>query len=316
MEAYQVTGRDPSEIGAGSRGVFMRIDALFVVETVSKDGRKKKECRASGPLYELVDEDWDEDEDENVKQHRMEVQARTEASKSTKPLSARASSTPATRLPAALPISTSTSAPNSAPSEPAQTQLPTQPPVKPSVVIPPNQSTTPTPAPSPYLPPQPPIGYRFRSVLTPGHEVVISLSLLAGRYYPGLLMHPLLARELHRAAKVPLDDGGILKYEHIWALDGLNGGFHCSVDPEKFVPSRLKMLDRADREAYGQLERHKRYEIQKALGEIQSDEDEDEDVDMLQEKEYLSENEHLGGLPMMQDVAGFSATQDEDVTMH
>lgn len=314
-EAYQVTGRDPSEIGAGSRGVFMRIDALFVVETVSKDGRKKKECRASGPLYELVDEDWNEDEDVNVKQHQIEMQARL--GKSTKSASARASSTPATQLPTALPISASTSTPGSAPQGPAQTQpSSTQPPMKFSILIPPNRLTTPTPAPSHYLPPQPPIGYRFRSVLTPGYEVVISLSLLAGRYYPGLLMHPLLARELHRAAKIPLDDGGILRYGHIWALDGLNGGFHCSVDPEKFLPSRMKMLDRADREAYGQLERHKRYEIQKALGEIDSEGDGDEDVDMLQDKENLSDNEHPGGFPMVQDVGGISAAQDEDVTMH
>lgn len=130
-------------------------------------------------------------------------------------------------------------------------------------------------------------------------------------------MHPLLARELQRATTVPLDDGGILKYGHIWALDGLNGGFHCSVDPEKFQSSRIKMLDISDREAYGQLERHKRYEIQKALGEIHSEDEEDEDVDMLQDGDGVSEDERPGGVPMVQDVGDLLfSSQDEDVVMH
>ncbi|KAF9454321.1 hypothetical protein P691DRAFT_717785 [Macrolepiota fuliginosa MF-IS2] len=285
MEAYQVTGRDPSEIGAGTRGVFMRIDALFVVETTTKEGKKKKECRASGLLYELVDEDWREDQDENVKQ------AKADGLGLANPLSTQLSLS--TQLPvastSALP---STPAPPPTQSRPAPTQPTTQK-TTPSTSVPPNPSTTPTQMPSNYPLPQPPMGYCFRPILTPGHEVIISLSLLAGRYYPGLLMHPLLARELHRAVQVPTDQGGILRYGHIWALDGLSGGFHCSVDPDKFQSSRTRMVEKADREAYVQLERHRQVVAAEKNAEQESFEQEDEDVDMLQQEERMNEGGHF-----------------------
>jgi len=129
-----------------------------------------------------------------------------------------------------------------------------------------------------YLPPEPPLGYHFRPILTPGYEAVISLSLLSGRYYPGLLMHPLLIAEINRASQTPLEDGGILKWGHLWALDGLNGGYHCSVDPDKFKQSRSKMLEHSDKEAYRLLQAFK----QKALDEMSDDE---EEVDMLAKNE-------------------------------
>jgi hypothetical protein len=44
--------------GAASRGLFIHINALFVVDVPTGDGRTVKECRASGPLYELADADW------------------------------------------------------------------------------------------------------------------------------------------------------------------------------------------------------------------------------------------------------------------
>jgi hypothetical protein len=47
--------------GARDRGVFMQLEALFVVDVVDASGTgSQAECRASGMLYELADEDWEE----------------------------------------------------------------------------------------------------------------------------------------------------------------------------------------------------------------------------------------------------------------
>jgi hypothetical protein len=294
IEAYQSPGRDLSELGAGSRGVFMRIDALFVMEYVS-DGRKKKECRASGPLFELVDEDWDENEDPGVKEHASRLRATVETSRPTNPPPARAVSSPATQQPSAsvpaAPTLASTSAPSIAQSQPSPAALS-------SSKSPRNPITSPNAPPAHYLPPLPPLGFRFRPILTPGYEAVVSLSLLSGRYYPGLIMHPLVVAEMTRAARIHTDAGGILKYGHIWALDGLNGGFHCNVDPDKFQSSRTRMLERADKEAYISLETYKRQAI---AGEMDDDVDNDEgeDVDMLARDDDMSE----GGLDRDGDVS-------------
>jgi hypothetical protein len=45
-------GRDLSELGAGARGIFMRLDALIVVDVPQEDGKLKKEARACGMLFE------------------------------------------------------------------------------------------------------------------------------------------------------------------------------------------------------------------------------------------------------------------------
>ncbi|KAK0202550.1 hypothetical protein DFS33DRAFT_1341073 [Desarmillaria ectypa] len=52
-------GRSPKEYGAGARGLFMKLERLFLVEGFS-GGQKTKECRASGVLYELADKDWED----------------------------------------------------------------------------------------------------------------------------------------------------------------------------------------------------------------------------------------------------------------
>ena len=286
IEHYKSTGRDTSEIGAGYRGVFMRIGALFVVEFMS-EGNKKKECRASGSLFELVDEDWDENDDISVKQHKTHAKSITQASRSIKPFPARASSSSATQL---TSVSTPTSSFQSKPVTAASM----------SSLESDKATATITPF-SNYLPPEPPLGYRFRPILTPGYEAVISLSLLSGRYYPGLLMHPLLVAEMNRAVQTPLEEGGILKYSHIWALDGLSGGYQCSVDPDKFKPSRSKMLEHSDKEAYRLLEAFK----QKALAEMSGEGgEEEEEVDMLAKVEDRAGDDR------------FTPDKDEDVTMN
>ncbi len=76
----------------------------------------------------------------------------------------------------------------------------------------------------------------------------------------------------------------------MWAFHGLDDKFHRSIDPEKFLPNRSEMLQRADQEAHDQLERHKHYEIQKAPMGIRSEDEDDEDEDMLQDKDDASYN--------------------------
>ena len=56
-------GVDPQRLGAQERGLFFRIEGLFVVDTPAEDGSSvTKECRASGMVYELVDADWEDPE--------------------------------------------------------------------------------------------------------------------------------------------------------------------------------------------------------------------------------------------------------------
>ncbi|KAJ3565793.1 hypothetical protein NP233_g7419 [Leucocoprinus birnbaumii] len=298
IDNYKSTGRDISEIGAGTRGVFMQINALFVVELMTTDGRKRKECRASGPLFELVDDDWDENEDVAFKEYNSRSQPSAETARPTKPLPTRALSSSTSQPP---PVTRPTPAPSASTSALPVHQ--TQPPAASSSSITPTKQTTPPAPPAPYLPPQPPLGYRFRPIVAPGHEAVISLSLLEGRYYPGILMHPLLATEIHRASRIALEDGGVLRCGHIWALDGLNGGYHCSVDPDKFQSSRQKMLERADKEAYILLDAFKQDMRLKT-------EQEEQDVDMLaRDGDEMNEGEH----DRMHN--GFGMDKDGDVTM-
>ena len=51
---------DIQQFGAGERGLFFRVEELFIVNTYAPDGSESQECRASGMVYELVDQDWEE----------------------------------------------------------------------------------------------------------------------------------------------------------------------------------------------------------------------------------------------------------------
>ena len=51
---------DVTELGAGGRGVFLRLDSIFAVDVPTDDGGSTKEARVCGMLYELADEDWEE----------------------------------------------------------------------------------------------------------------------------------------------------------------------------------------------------------------------------------------------------------------
>ncbi|KAG5654357.1 hypothetical protein H0H81_003815 [Sphagnurus paluster] len=212
-EIWQQTGRDPSELGAGSRGVFMRLDGLFVVDAVQSDGSTKQECRASGMLYELADFDW---EDPAKIPESSSINGHSNASSSTPPVS--------------------------------------QPPP------PSSQLSNPVSLPHYHLP-DPPEGYVFRPILAEGHEAVLSLSMISGRYHARILSHPLMQTEVEMALKTPEEEGGLRKSNNLWAMEGLSAGFHNSIDPIEYKISRTKMVEDADKEAMRDLELHKRRQM-------------------------------------------------------
>ncbi|TFY52003.1 hypothetical protein EVJ58_g10258 [Rhodofomes roseus] len=101
----------------------------------------------------------------------------------------------------------------------------------------------------PYPLPRPPKGFKFHRIHPPGHEVVLSLPLISGRYYPGLLEHPLMQPLIDKAFDVPSSDGGLEKSRHLWAMEGLVAGVHQSMDPTIWKPSRTVMFKDADAES-------------------------------------------------------------------
>ena len=62
MKEYEgVASVDPVRLGSSERGLFLRLEGLFIVDVPTQDGSNvTKECRASGMVYELVDEDWED----------------------------------------------------------------------------------------------------------------------------------------------------------------------------------------------------------------------------------------------------------------
>jgi hypothetical protein len=237
-EMWLSAGRDLSEIGAGMRGVFMRLDALFVVDATQPDGFTKKECRASGMLYELADFDWEDDEpNKGTSAPVVDGTPMTNHSPSVK-----TSSQPA--QPSRAPSNTDLPIPTSS----AQVQ-------KSRIPTPNDQLSHPAERRHPL--PQAPEGYRFRPILPEGYEAVVSLSLISGRYYSDILSHPLLQPTLQEAISHPTEQGGLLEFNNLWALEGLSAGYYNSVDPAVYKTSRAKMVEDADKTAARELEEHK-----------------------------------------------------------
>ncbi|KAF8892256.1 hypothetical protein BD779DRAFT_1511858 [Infundibulicybe gibba] len=259
-DTWIAQGRDPAELGAGSRGVFMRLDGLFVVDALQPDGGTRKECRASGMLYELADEDWEE------------VNA-SSGGATPAPIASSSLSGP-------VPVNGNAQAgPSSFPSQSAQ-PIPGPSNTTPAtssagLPLPPREILSPTP----YILPQAPEGYRFRAILPEGHESVISLSLISGRYYPRVLSHPLLDHTLRQALSNSPERGGLMEYNNLWALEGLAAGFYNSVDPTIYKTTRVKMVEDADKEAAAQLEQHRSERLKDEMEEQMVLDDVDEIVD-------------------------------------
>ncbi|ETW79045.1 hypothetical protein HETIRDRAFT_478374 [Heterobasidion irregulare TC 32-1] len=198
-----------AQMGAMDRGLFMKIEGIFTVDVPKEDGPgAKKECRVCGMLYELADEKWEETDATPV----PEVNGK-----------ASSSALPPPQVP---PLSLS----RLASSESANAAL-----------------SGPGGASAEYALPKPPHGFKFRPILHPGHEVVISVTLISGRYYPGLIAHPLLrplARDLQRNAREQYSE----ETTNLLSLEGLCPGFYNAVDPTRWKASRIAMVKEADRE--------------------------------------------------------------------
>lgn len=248
------SGRDPEEMGAKARGVFMKLDALFVVDVPQQDGSSKKECRASGMLYELADADW-EDPNEVKSQEitttngtSSTTNGNAEAGPSFMPVASPLKQPALPNFDPSIPIAATTSTTTSTMlSQPLTNQN--------NPLSPNNQLSHPPSSTRCVLPPAP-IGYKFRPIMPPGHESVMSLNVISGRYYPGLLSHPLLEPVVQRAISTPLEEGGLMENNNLWALEGLSAGFYNSVDPTHAKASRMMMARDADAEGREDLALH------------------------------------------------------------
>ncbi|KAG6891593.1 hypothetical protein C0992_002631 [Termitomyces sp. T32_za158] len=252
LAMWGASGKDIKELGAGSRGVFMRLDGLFVVDAVQSDGfSTKKECRASGMLYELADIDW-----EDSTAHSMNLDS-----------GSKEYTAPMTFVPAPSALN-----PHILPHSISESNIPVA--ARPQQPVPRPTAQQSHPLPPYYSLPEAPTGYSFRPILPEGYEAVVSLSFISGRYYPEILSHPLLAKYVEMAMTT---DSGLVEHNNLWALEGLSAGFHNSVDPIHYKSSRMKMVEDADATSVRELEIHKQQRMR---------EREDENMDDVEELAY------------------------------
>lgn len=229
-ELWIAQGKEPDDVfnGAGGRGVFLKLDGLFVVDTPREGGVLKKEGRASGMLYELAELDWEEPGESTPQVNGAHTY---ESASSSGSLPRRTTSQNGD---SSLPSTSSSNLPGS------------------------NSQQWGPPA---YLLPKAPAGYKFRPILSPGHEAVVNLGLISGRYYPGILHHPHLRPLVQQAMESGLDSGRVMQSNNLWALEGLSAGYHNAVDPTSYKKSRTEMVQDADKIAGTQLEEHKQQRI-------------------------------------------------------
>ncbi|KAG9313068.1 hypothetical protein JVU11DRAFT_6508 [Chiua virens] len=234
-------GDGEAVVGAESRGVFMRIDGLYVADISKPDGAAGKECRVSGLLFELVDEDWEEEQpnrgasgDDGGKGKGKGKAAEVPATLGDGESRQRSNSpaTPAEGNAAAVDSSMNSKSKERSPNE---------------------QLSHPILS-SPFPLPPPPEGFKFRPILAPGHEAVLSLNLIAGRYYPRLLQHPLLDRDVEKA--LDIEAGRMIETSQLWALEGLAPGYYNTMDPVRWRANRAFMIREADKDARQGLEEH------------------------------------------------------------
>ncbi|KAJ4466097.1 hypothetical protein C8J55DRAFT_609374 [Lentinula edodes] len=254
---------DPKELGARSRGVFMRLDALFTVEVDLGKGRKRNECRAAGTLYELADIDW-VDPSEDAAKKPSSTPLGTDSA-----IFGEDSNGMSNALPQPSPLKP-TALPNPNPAIPiAETAPQMLSEILPHSSGPENKANGVYKPPIPvshYDLPQPPTGFKFRPILDPGYEAVFSLTLLSGRYYPGILGHPLLMEAIHQALT---PEGKIdPQTSHLWALEGLEPGFSNSVDPIRYKKDRLRMVVDGEVNARAQLTEHLSSNSEQADGDV------------------------------------------------
>ncbi|GBE86409.1 predicted protein [Sparassis crispa] len=285
---------DPRVLGASEKGLFMRLEGLFAVDVPKTEGGFGRECRASGTIYELADVGWEDGSEVaapaaegNGKGKERATDVGGAQSISTNQSLDQSGIIGAQDVPGASQgLAGSSFMPGPSPLKPPPLPNP-----DPSVSIAQTASATITqtvPAgkskkrtlngqlshpvlTTPYPLPPPPNGSVFRPILPPGHEVVLSMSLISGRYYPGLFFHPLMVPAVDKALSLPPEEGGLYENRQLWAMEGLLPGVYQSMDPTVWKQSRLIMLKDADAEARQQLKRiWEEHQREKALLQAQN----------------------------------------------
>jgi len=269
--------------GARDRGVFMQLEALFVVDVVDASGTGvQAECRASGMLYELADEDWEEPsqaESSSGTGSSEAVNAQdawSAAGLSTPPRARNPLASP--ELHVGKPFMSAPSPLKQPPPSDQESASPTPTLVVSAAASGASVNTTPTrdrnklrkvaaaaaatttpttsraDADSPNtqlshpkkmnavpLPP-PPRGFRFRPILPEGYEVVVSLALISGRYYPRLLAHPMLRPIVRDMQGHANEAAARLEGHRLFALEGILPGFFNASEATRWKPSRAAMV--------------------------------------------------------------------------
>ena len=249
LEQCLSENRNPDEFTAGTRGIFMKLEGLFVVDTPRDDDTfgTKKAARACGTLYEIVDEDWEDPKDAKF----LEAPSADVVSLSQQNVGPSQAGPSSSMTPALSMNGTQQQQLNGVSSSTADQTL--------------NLSS---PNSGPVLLPAAPMGYKFRPITEPGYQIVVELGLISGRYYPRILSHPQVAPAVREAFSRPLEEGGVASANNLWALEGLSGGYHNSVDPHRYKRNRVTMMQDADKESLIQLQAYRRDKLGEMNGMI------------------------------------------------
>jgi hypothetical protein len=86
---------------------------------------------------------------------------------------------------------------------------------------------------------------------------------------------------LREAIANPLEHGGLLESNNLWALEGLSAGYYNSVDPTVYKTSRARMVEDADKTAARELEEHKQDRLKELEGDSMEMDDDGAEVDDL-----------------------------------
>ena len=242
LEECVSENRDPNEFTAGTRGVFMRLEGLFVVDVPRDDeSGTKKAARACGTLYEIVEEDWEDPKDAQSSEAPSADQSQQNAGSSQ-----------------IVPSSSMTPAPSTSGTQQVDGTASST-----ALQTPSLSSQNPGPVQVNLLPAAP-MGFKLRPITEPEYQIIVELGLISGRYYPRILSHPRVVPAVREAFSRSIEEGGVSSGNNLWALEGLSGGYHNSVDPHKYKRSRVTMMQDAEKEALIQLQAYRRDKLEKA----------------------------------------------------
>lgn len=259
-------------MGAKSRGIYLKIEDIDLAPSDNPDRPNSKHCRVAGQLYELVDHDWEEHTDTSLTKQQATPQTPPRpgggdplAQPSPMMISQLRNPDPT------LPV-TSTTSGVLAPQQPngsSSTSASAPPRPSSSGRLSNGKLSTPhLPAPV-YDLPEPPSDFKFRNITKSGYQVVFSVTLLAGRYYPLLEEHDIIKLLTEQADKESDQDtpngAGVKRQNFLLSLSGLAAGYHNCISPHRHTDSRVAMLQKADRMADAQLKALKNMRMEDAM---------------------------------------------------